>query len=143
MNLYACADRSELKIIKTFVCSCLILVQSRISRHITNLCELQLLEHFSFPLLYCVNKAIGVVEHSEQYTLNTQQGRKVSKVAPCKRQVIKHCLLTVKKLKTKKKREKECLLGEVGFKRSNLTQKISVEIKPLTTFCLTSSKRKG
>lgn len=104
MNIYAYADRSELKIIKTLVCSCLISAQSLISRHITNLCELQLLEHFSFPLLYCVNKAIGVVEHSEQYTLNTQQGRKVSKVAPCKSQVIKHCLLTVKKIKKKGER---------------------------------------
>lgn len=30
-----------------------------------------------------------------------------------------------------------------GFRRSNLTQKISVEIEPLTAFCLTSSARKG
>jgi len=91
MNMYAYAARSELKIIKTFVSSCLISVQSVISRHVTNLCVLQLLEPFLFPpCTASINKATGAVECSEQYTLNTQQVRKVSKVVLCKSQVIKH-----------------------------------------------------
>lgn len=42
----------------------------------------------------------------------------------------------------KNKEVKEHLLGKAGFRRSDLTQ-ISVETEPLTTFCLTWSKRKG
>lgn len=53
MNMYAYPARSELKIIKAFVSSCLISVQSLISRHVTNLWELKLLEPFAFPPLYC------------------------------------------------------------------------------------------
>ena len=59
---------------------------------------------------------------------------------------VKLFMLKKKKKKKERMKRKRVSAGKAwvaGFRRSNLTQKISVEIEPLTAFCLTSSTRKG